>query len=140
VERRNLPPDPTPFVGRAAELADIAAALADPDCRLLTLTGPGGSGKTRLALEAAREQVGLFGDGVYFAPLAALADATQIPAALADAIGLAFSEREDPLAQLLAYLRGKALLLILDNLEHLLAPAGTSLLPPTLLRQAQSLP
>ena len=100
---------------------------------MLTLTGLGGSGKTRLALEAGREQVGLFGDGVYFVPLAALVAANQLPATIADALGLAFSEHTDIQAQLLAYLRGKKLLLILDNLEHLLPPARGEIagnLPP----------
>ena len=66
----NLPPDPTPFVGREAELAQVAGHLADPACRLLTLLGPGGIGKTRLAIQAARAQVADFTDGVWFVDLA----------------------------------------------------------------------
>ncbi|HNT74579.1 MAG TPA: BTAD domain-containing putative transcriptional regulator, partial [Anaerolineae bacterium] len=136
----NLPPQLTPFWGRTEELAEIAERLENPACRLLTLVGPGGIGKTRLALQAAAEQVGGFLNGVFFVPLVAVNSSRFLPAAIAEAIGLAFSGKESPQAQLLAHLRDKELLLVLDNFEHLLAPAseggeGTEL-PVAILAQA----
>ena len=118
--RHNLPAQATPLVGRETEAAALAANLLDPACRLLTLTGPGGIGKTRLALHVAAERLGDFLDGVYFVPLAPLAEAGGLVAALAEAVQFAFSGRAEPRAQLLDYLRGKEALLVLDNFEHLL--------------------
>ncbi len=117
---RNLPPPPTPFVGREEELSDLATRLADPECRLLTLVGPGGIGKTRLALEAAAEHVGAFEDGVAFVYLAAVDSPDTLVLAVADALGFSFHGREDPARQLLDYVREKSLLLVLDTMEHLL--------------------
>jgi predicted ATPase/DNA-binding SARP family transcriptional activator len=130
--RHNLPPQPTPFVGRVAELAEIAARLYDPACRLLTLLGPGGAGKTRLAVESAHQVVDgqqdriPFPDGVFFVPLAPVGAARYLVPALADALGFSFSRREgvEPEAQLVNYLRSKQALLILDNFEHLIEGAG----------------
>lgn len=130
--RHRLPPQPTPFVGREAELAEIAAHLRDPACRLLTLLGPGGSGKTRLAVEAAirlldgQGGAAPFPDGVFFVPLAAVSTARYLAPALADALGFSFIQRagDDPGAQLANYLREKQALLILDNMEHLIEAAG----------------
>ena len=115
-----LPPSPTPFVGREEELSDLATRLADPDCRLVTLVGPGGIGKTRLALEAATEHVGAFEDGVAFVHLASVDSPNTLVLAVADALRFSFHGREDPARQLLAYVREKALLLVLDTMEHLL--------------------
>src|SRR5262249_41442224 len=91
--------------------------LARPACRCLTLAGPGGVGKTRLALEAARAHREVFADGVIFVPLAAVTDAAQIPVAIAHSLRLSLTG--PPKAQLLEYLRPKALLLVLDNCEQL---------------------
>jgi len=122
-----LPPLPTPptvLVGREAELADLADRLANPACRLLTLVGPGGIGKTRLAMQAAVEQRAAFTDGVAFVPLAPLgSDAFLVPA-IAEAVGLTFASQPDPKVQLLNYLQEKEVLLLIDNFEHLLAGAG----------------
>jgi predicted ATPase/DNA-binding CsgD family transcriptional regulator len=130
----NLPAQTTPFVGRTHELADIAALLADPACRLLTLVGPGGIGKTRLALEAARTMldgngVGAiresplqipFSNGVYFVPLQPLTSPDFIVSTIASAVQLQFFPGGEPEQQLLDYFREKRLLLLLDNFEHLL--------------------
>jgi predicted ATPase len=116
----NLPVQLIPFVGREAMLREIAERLLDPACRLLTLVGPGGSGKTRLALEAAAPQLDRFEDGVFFVPLAAVQSIEGIAPTTAQALGLSFHREGDPEQQLLAYLRGKRMLMILDNLEHLL--------------------
>lgn len=121
---RPVPTPPTPLVGREAELAALARLLHDPQCRLLTLTGPGGIGKTRLALEVALTQQGLFPDGVCFVPLASLTSAHFIVPAIADAFDFKFSGTAEPHQQLLTYLREKRLLLVLDNVEHLLAGGG----------------
>lgn len=119
--RHNLPPQATPFVGRQAELAEITHRLrADPDCRLLTLAGPGGIGKTRLAIQAAQDCLNDFADGVWFVALAPLTSPQQIVAAIAQAAGLIFHAPADPRTQLIDYLREKHLLLIIDNSEHLL--------------------
>jgi predicted ATPase/DNA-binding CsgD family transcriptional regulator len=120
----NLPLQPTPFVGRTDELADITALLADPACRLLTLVGPGGIGKTRLAIEAASEAQDLFPDGVWFAALQPVTSTVFLVSALADALSLAFYGQEDPRTQLLHWLRPKTLLLVADNFEHLLDDAN----------------
>ncbi len=119
----NLPPQPTPFVGRTAELAHIETLLQQPETRLVTLVGPGGMGKTRLALQAAERayQHGLFLHGVYFVPLEGVDSALLLATAVAQAIGYHFSGKQDPTAQLLAHLQPKELLLALDNFEHLLA-------------------
>ncbi len=129
--RHNLPAQTTPFVGREEELKAIRARLHEPACRLLTLVGPGGVGKTRLALEAASglvpqmEQVG-FADGVYLVRMAPLESAEAFVPAVAKALGFSFygeaegSKGPDPQPQLLDHLRQKRLLLLLDNFEQLL--------------------
>ena len=120
----NLPPQSTPFIGRENELAQIANRLADPGCRLLTLVGPGGIGKTRLALQAALERVGDYADGVYFVSLAPVGSNTFIASAIASALQISFYGQEDPEVQVVNYLREKHMLLVMDNYEHLLAGIG----------------
>jgi predicted ATPase/DNA-binding XRE family transcriptional regulator/Tfp pilus assembly protein PilF len=116
-----LPTNPTPLIGRQAELAELVRLLADPQCRLLTLVGPGGVGKTRLAIRAARLSTEAYADGAAFVPLAPLTAASFIVPAVAQALGHAFTGPMEPQAQLLHFLRDKQLLLVLDNIEHLLA-------------------
>jgi predicted ATPase/transcriptional regulator with XRE-family HTH domain len=124
-QRPPLPVYLTPFVGREAERADLGRRLANPSCRLVTVLGPGGIGKTRLAVEVVRE-VGGFPDGVAFVSLAPVAMSAAIVPALADGFGFVFSDNTDLVAQLLAQLRDKRVLLVLDNLEHLLDAEGAT--------------
>lgn len=121
--RHNLPTPPTPFVGRSHELEELLQSLADPDCRLLSLIGPGGMGKTRLAIEAGVRQGEKFRHGVRFVPLAPLNSPAQIVPAIAEACQFTFFADNDPQEQLLNYLKEKEMLLILDNFEHLLEGA-----------------
>ncbi|MCI0398980.1 MAG: hypothetical protein L0322_29160, partial [Chloroflexi bacterium] len=116
----------TPFVGREEELAEIGRCLANPQCRLLTISGPGGIGKTRLALQAATLHQVAYEHGATFVPLAAVASPAFLISAIADALAFQLSAGRDPKVQLLSYLRRRNLLLVLDNFEHLLD--GTSLL------------
>ncbi len=122
-----LPFQSTSFVGRVAELSAIAKLLTDPACRLLTLFGPGGIGKTRLALESARLHADTFRDGVVFVHLAAVSTPHQIVAAIGHALNLTAAEPvptpSDPTTHLFASLRDRQLLLLLDDFEHLLAGA-----------------
>jgi predicted ATPase/DNA-binding NarL/FixJ family response regulator len=124
----NLPPQSTPFIGRTEELAQLNTLLANPDCRLLTLVGPGGVGKTRLALEAAASvvppQAALFPDGVYFVALQPLNSYEYLIPTIAEALKLSFYGQDDIRTQLFNYLREKRLLLLLDNFEHLLDGVG----------------
>ena len=122
----NLPIQSTPFVGREIELVEIAARLEDRECRLLTLVGVGGSGKTRLALEVAARQFQRYPQGVFFFSLAPLNSAASIVPTLADTLGFKFYEGGEPQQQLLDYLRGKTMLLIMDNYEHLLHPLASA--------------
>jgi predicted ATPase len=116
----NLPAQLTPFIGRTDEMAAIVDRLDDPHCRLLTLVGPGGIGKTRLAIEVASRQFHLFPDGVYFVGLQPITSIDHIIPTVASATGFEFYDGRNPTAQLLHYLRDKHLFLILDNFEHLL--------------------
>ena len=120
--RHNLPTFPTSFIGRAEEIAELGSLLDNPDCRLLTLVGPGGIGKTRLAVEIARTKLENFPDSVYFVPLQPLQVPDQVLAAVIDALPLQVSD--DPKQDLLNYLREKRLLLVLDNFEHVLESAA----------------
>jgi predicted ATPase/transcriptional regulator with XRE-family HTH domain len=116
----NLPTPLTPLIGREPELAMLAQLLHDPRCRLLTLVGPGGIGKTRLAIEVACAQRAAFADGVFFVSLASTGSTEFILPAIAAAMGFTFSGPTEPRVQLMNYLCGKHILLLLDNLEHLL--------------------
>jgi len=121
--RTNLPQPQPALIGRENELATLASLLADPQCRLITLSGPGGIGKTRLALKAAEAHLSAFNQGVFVILLAALNRTEQIVPALAEAVGFAFYGVSDPAALLLNYLRDKHMLLVFDNCEHLLTAA-----------------
>src|SRR5262245_47692373 len=116
--RHNLPPQPTALIGREAEIAAVCGLLRRDDTHLLTLTGPGGTGKTRLALQAAAELLDDFRDGVFFVPLAPIRDPQLVAAAIAAALGVK-EAGDQPLPELLkAHLRGKQTLLLLDNFEQ----------------------
>lgn len=125
--RHNLPPAAVDLIGREADLAALSRRLVAPTCRLLTVVGPGGVGKTQLALAATRTLVDSFLDGVWVAPLAAAAGPGDLLSAIADGLGIAFSGSSSPEAQVLDYLRRKELLLLLDNFEHLIAPPALTL-------------
>jgi predicted ATPase/transcriptional regulator with XRE-family HTH domain len=111
----------TPFVGCEDELAHISALIQRADCRLITLVGPGGIGKTRLAIQAASNQLDRYPDGVYFVPLAQLDSHAYIPTTILEALGLQVPPAQSPRSYLLDYLRRKAVFLVLDNFEHLFA-------------------
>jgi predicted ATPase/DNA-binding SARP family transcriptional activator/predicted negative regulator of RcsB-dependent stress response len=113
----NLPGQASPFIGRDRELREIGRHLADPGCRLLTLVGPGGIGKTRLALQAAAHQIGAFRHGVFLVTVAALGRRDAVAAAIAETLGLTLADRCDPSAALVSALRPRESLLVLDNLE-----------------------
>jgi predicted ATPase/class 3 adenylate cyclase len=116
----NLPVQLTPLVGRAAAVRQVVELLAQEHVRLLTLTGPGGIGKTRLALQAAAEQVELFADGVYLVPLAAIADPALVLPTIAQTLGLREAGSATPEESLKGYLADRQVLLVLDNIEQVI--------------------
>lgn len=125
----NLPVALTPFIGRGRELVEISKLLADPTCRLLTLLGPGGIGKTRLAIQAAEEKEFAFAQGACFVPLAPLTATEHIPSAVAGALQVPFSASgKDLRQQLLDFIRQKEILFVFDNFEHLLGDESLGLL------------
>jgi serine/threonine protein kinase/predicted ATPase len=131
----NLPSELTPFVGRERELEALEAMIANPEVRLITILGAGGMGKTRLALAFADSQISathrtngkteaLYPHGIYFNQLAPLESIDSIVPTVAETLGFRLSEKRDPQKQLLDHLRGKEMLLIFDNYEHLLDGTG----------------
>jgi predicted ATPase len=119
----NLPPQPTPFVGREREIAAVRRRLLEPDVRLLTLTGVGGTGKTRLAIRVASELQDVFADGVYFVNLAPICDASLVVPAIAQTLSVREPGSPFALEALTSYLRDRHLLLLLDNFEQVTAAA-----------------
>src|SRR3990170_1416494 len=120
---RNLPAPRTSFVGRADELASIDRMLDEPDCRLLTFVGPGGVGKTRLALEAAARRIDRYQHGVHFVPLVGVPAPALLAPAVAESLQFQVDSAHSAISardQLVDYLRERATLLVLDNFEHLL--------------------
>jgi predicted ATPase/class 3 adenylate cyclase len=120
LNRTNLPVPATPFLGRRRELDEVVSLARRADVRLLTLTGPGGTGKTRLALQAAAELSDEFPDGVWWIPLAAIRDPSLVLPAVAKAVGVTEEWGGELAATLAAHLDGKRMLVVLDNAEHLL--------------------
>jgi predicted ATPase/DNA-binding CsgD family transcriptional regulator len=119
----SLPGSLTTFVGRSRELAEISALLADPEIRLITLTGPGGVGKTRLASEVADLVFERFPDGVYFVSLASLASPEFVLPAISQCVGIRDVGADEQIRRLESFLAERRMLLVLDNFEHVIDAA-----------------
>lgn len=119
----DLPTPPTPFVGRDEELIEIKGRLHEPECRILTLVGIGGIGKSRLALKLAFDMIDEFKNGVFFIPLTSVESPGLLLPTIAESIGFQLAGEVPPREQLLGYLHEKETLLIFDNFEHLLDSA-----------------
>lgn len=121
----HLPQMPTPFIGRRPEIEQVKSLINDPGHRVITMIGPGGTGKTRLSIQAASEVGEAFPDGVYFAPLASVQTAEAVLPKIAKAVDFSFyQEEESRQKQLMDYLREKQLLLVVDNFEHVMDAAS----------------
>lgn len=120
----NLPVVATPFIGRDSDLEQVRAVLLHDQVRLLTLTGPGGIGKTRLALQVAADVLDSFSSGVFWVPLAAVRNSALVVPAIAEALALREEPGEPVMTTLTRYLASKELLLVLDNFEHVVDAAA----------------
>jgi class 3 adenylate cyclase len=127
LRRTNLPVPSTPFLGRTGELAEVVMLLRRNDVRLLTLTGPGGTGKTRLALQAAAEMSDELPDGIWWVPLAPLREPALVLASVAQTLGVMEEPGRGLAGTLAARLEGNQMLVVLDNAEHLLPELATEL-------------
>src|SRR5215204_5303846 len=119
----NLPVQPTPLVGREREIREVAERVRSEEVRLITLTGPGGTGKTRLGLQAAADVLEEFSDGVFFVALATITEPEFVASTIALALGVKESAEQSLMKSLKNYLRDKRLLLVLDNFEQVLEGA-----------------
>jgi len=123
--RNNLPLQPTPLIGREKEVSEVCNLLRGDETHLLTLTGPGGTGKTRLALQAAADLLDDFPDGTFFAPLATLSEAELFLSTVAETLGVRETGEQPLVESLNDYLHERQLLLVLDNFEQVLGAAPT---------------
>jgi len=128
--RNNLPLQPTPLIGREKEASEVCTLLRHDETRLLTLTGPGGTGKTRLALQVAADLLDDFPDGTFFAPLATLSEAELFLPAVAETLGVRKTGEQPLVESLKDYLGERRMFLVLDNFEQVrkAAPAVTEML------------
>lgn len=130
----HFPTPLTPLIGRKPELDQLTQTLTDPACRLLTLTGPGGMGKTRLAIETARRLAGhpRFPDGLFFVPLTQIEHGDLLVSTLSQSLEMSFPQNADPRQEMLTRLKDRQTLLVLDNFEHLLPTRADEPLSPAL--------
>ncbi len=122
----NLPMQLTPLIGREGEIDEVIELLNQPDCHLLTLSGQGGIGKTRLAIQAAFQVIPNFPDGIFFTALQPAAEPAFLAQAMMDAIGMPIYGTDDPRKRLIHFLREQTMLLLLDNFEELLQCSAES--------------